>query len=285
MMRKALIAGMIFCLMSCGGDNQDSINQPPLAPSFSFEYDDGKLFEAQEFKAFAEDTEEEGAKRVLIIASDASGATAELQIKNINKSSSSFSVEKGAQAAFTLNSSELYCTTALTMDNDSSINIDNNDTVTNFLSGHFLGFDCTGSTTRTFGKGAFAVTYEDIAVKNAISLDIDGEEFEPDMVFVNVTPEPVATIRITGFNGGTESYTLILKKDKYDGTYQMNEFDVTPYFFYSDANQNQFDAQSGFVSISAFDVFERTLSGSFEAHMKSGTEERICKGEFNIFVF
>lgn len=272
--------------MSCGGDNQEgNSGTPPKAPSFSFEYESGQLFKAQEFKAFAVEAEEEGAKKVLIVAADGAGATAELQIKNINRPSSSFSVEKGAQAGFTLNSADLYCTTALTMDNDSSLNIDAHDETTNYLSGHFVGFDCQGSSTKTMGRGSFAVNYQDVLDENQLTLEINGETIEPEMVFVSVTPDPISTIRITGFNGGTESYTLILKKDKYNGTYQMNEFDVTPYLFFSDADQNQYNALSGSVSLSSFDEFERTLTGSFEAEMLSGAEKSNCRGEFKIFVF
>ena len=116
-------------------------------------------------------------------------------------------------------------------------------------------------------------------------LNLNGAPLIPAKVFVSVTSEPLNTIQVTGFNGGTESYTLVLKNDLPAGTYAMNQFDVSPYFFYSDADHNQYETVSGEVTIEAFDEFDRVLRGSFVADLVSGEEEVEAEGSFEIFVF
>jgi hypothetical protein len=67
----------------------------------------------------------------------------------------------------------------------------------------------------------------------------------------------------------------------------MNEFDFAPYFFYSDADLNQYETVSGQVTLEAFDEFDRVLRGSFIAELVSVTDatEVHCEGQFEIFVF
>ena len=166
---------------------------------------------------------------------------AEFLIKDINRAHSSLSVERGAQASFTYSDSHQRCKTALTMNNDSSINIEQHDPVSNFIAGSFSGFQCGGSITSTIGAGTFAAKYQEVELENSLVLNLNGAPLIPAKVFVSVTSEPLNTIQVTGFNGGTESYTLVLKNDLPAGTYAMNQFDVSPYFFYSDADHNQYE--------------------------------------------
>ena len=194
-------------------------------------------------------------------------------------------MEEGAAATFAIIENGDKCTTALTMENDSSISIEQHDPAMNFVEGSFNGLECKGEQTQEIGPGKFAVNYEVVLHQNSLSLALDGEEVIPAQTFVSITPEPLNTIQITGFNGGTESYTLILNKDLPAGTYEMNEFDVAPYFFFSDAAHNQFNATGGTVTLDDFDAFSRVLSGSFDVTTSSGSDEVHSTGEFEVFIF
>jgi len=65
----------------------------------------------------------------------------------------------------------------------------------------------------------------------------------------------------------------------------MNEFDVAPYFFFTDDDLNQFDAISSTVTIDPYNQFDRVMTGRLNILTKSGQSEVLCEGEFEIFVF
>ena len=274
-------------LIGCNGDrNEGEPKLPEPTDGIQFSIDD-QTFSTTKVKAFTSEGEEENTTQMVIIGESEDGRLAEFLIKDINREQSSLSVEQGAQASFSYLDNGQLCTTALTMNNDSSINIDQHDPVTNFIAGSFSGFECGGTIPNTLGSGSFAVNYEEVELENSLLLNLNGTPLVPVMVFVNVTSEPLNTTQVTGFNGGTESYTLILKNDLPAGTYAMNEFDVAPYFFYSDADLNQYETVSGHVTIEDFDEFERVLRGEFVAELVSGSsaEEVHCEGSFEFFVF
>ncbi len=282
---KTIAILIILSAVGCSGDRNEGEQKMPEAPAgIQFAFED-QAFTAAKVKAYTADGEDENTTQMIIVGESEDGRFAELIIKDIDKEQSSLSVEKGAQASFTFIDDDQRCTTALTMNNDSSINIDQHDPVTNLIAGSFNGFECGGAVTNTVGAGTFSVNYEEVLLENSLVLNLNGEPLVPAMVFVNITNEPLNTIQVTGFNGGTESYTLILKNDLPAGTYAMNEFDVAPYFFYSDADHNQYETVSGEVTIENFDEFERVLRGEFVAELVSGEEEVHCEGSFEIFVF
>ncbi len=284
---KIILLSLLCVLLACSGERTEG-EQPTSAPTERIQFVfDSNSFTASKIKAYTAPGEEENTTQLVVVGESEDGQLAEFHLKNISRESSSLSVEKGAEASFTYRHNDDLCTTALTMDNDSSINIDQHDPVTNLISGSFSGFDCGGSIENTVGAGSFAVTYEEVTLENSLLLDLNATPLVPAMVFVSATPEPINTIQITGFNGGTESYTLILKNDLPAGTYAMNEFDFAPYFFYSDADLNQYETVSGQVTLEAFDEFDRVLRGNFVAELVSVTDaaEVHCEGQFEIFVF
>ena len=281
-LRYGVALAVILAVVACSGDRPDTEPQvPPQTVGLSF----GSDFIASKIAAFSITDESQNTQRLLIIGESSTGKTAEILINDINKELSSFSVEKGAAATFAIIENGDKCTTALTMENDSSISIEQHDPAMNFVEGSFNGLECKGEQTQEIGPGKFAVNYEVVLHQNSLSLALDGEEVIPAQTFVSITPEPLNTIQITGFNGGTESYTLILNKDLPAGTYEMNEFDVAPYFFFSDAARNQFNATGGTVTLDDFDAFSRVLSGSFDVTTSSGSDEVHSTGEFEVFIF
>ncbi len=284
---KIILLSLICVFVACSGERSEGEPPVPLPEEgIQFAIDDNN-FNASKIKAFTAPGEEENTTQLIIVGASPEGHLAEFHIKNISKERSSFSVEKGAEASFSYRTDNEHCTTALIMNNDSSLNIEQHDPVTNFISGSFSGFECGGNIENTVGAGNFAVTYEEVTLENSFLLDLNAAPLVPAMVFVSATPEPINTIQITGFNGGTESYTLILKNDLPAGTYAMNEFDFAPYFFYSDAELNQYETVSGQVTLEAFDEFDRVLRGNFIAELVSVTDatEVHCEGQFEIFVF
>lgn len=284
---KIIIFSIICTLLACSGDRNDSEpSNQIITEEIKFTIED-QSFNATKMKAFVAAGEEENTSQLVIVGESANGSLAEFHIKNISKEQSSFSVEKGAEASFNYKNGNEVCTTALVMDNDSSINIEQHDPATNFISGSFNGFECGGTIENTVGAGNFAITYEEVELENSLLLNLNGSPLVPAMVFVSETPAPINTTQVTGFNGGTESYTLILKNDLPPGTYAMNEFDVAPYFFYSDADLNQYETVSGSVTLEAFDDFDRVLRGSFIAELLSvsGADQVHCEGDFEIFIF
>jgi len=280
---KIVLGVMIVLAIGCTGERSEGEQKRSL-PGMQFSLGD-KSFNSNNIKAFTSEGEEENTKKMVIVSENEDGGLAELYIKNIDKNHLSFSVEKGAEVSFRYKDDQILCTTALTMNNDSSLNIDQHDPVTNFISGSFSGFDCAGTMDNSIGAGRFAVNYEEVSLQNSLLLDLDDSPLVPGMVYVNVTPEPMNTIQITGFNGGTESYTLILKKDLPAGNYEMHEFDVAPYFFFSDAEHNQYETTSGEVTLEPFDEFTRILRGTFTADLTSDVGDVKCEGSFEIFVF
>ena len=235
------------------------------------------------------DGDQPNTKQVLIVGQSASGDVAELQIKNVNQPEVSFNVARGAEASLSYRDADemITCTTALTMDNDSSVNIEVHDSITNTLTGSFTAVNCAtlASETNELSEGTFHVNYEEVEFQNKILFDIGGVEVDPSSVFLRIIPEPMNIIQIIGFNGGTENYTLILKSGLPAGTYRMNEFDVAPYFFFTDNDLNQYDAVSGTVTIEPYNKFDRILRGSFDILTQSDQTEVKCTGDFEIFVF
>ena len=282
---------LVLIIASCSdGDRNMEPNSSamPEAQDFVMAYK-GRAFKAVEYSAFAKDGVQPESKEVLIVAKSETGDIAELHMKDVNQADVSFNVARGALATLSYDAQgEINtCTTALTMDNDSAVTIELHDEINNTVTGSFAAVSCANLANQTheLSSGSFHVAYRDVDFQNRLDLVLDGMEVVPSDIFVKVIPEPMNTIQITGFNGGTQNYTLILKSDLAAGTYSMNEFDVAPYFFFTDDDLNQFDAISGTVTIDPYNQFDRVMTGRLNILTKSGQSEVLCEGEFEIFVF
>lgn len=291
MYRIFIVLVLVLVVASCSdGDRNMEPNSSamPVAQEFEMAYM-GRAFKAVEYSAYAKDGVQPESKEVLIVAKSETGDIAELHMKNVNQTDVSFNVARGALATLSFDAKDETntCTTALTMDNDSSVMIELHDDINNTLKGSFTAVSCANLSNQThqLSSGAFHVEYQEVDFRNRLNLVIDGTEVVPSDIFVKVIPEPMNTIQITGFNGGTQNYTLILKSDLAAGTYSMNEFDVAPYFFFTDDDLNQYDAMSGTVTLDPYNQFDRVMTGRLDILTKSGQKEVQCQGEFEIFVF
>lgn len=279
---------LIIASISCSNEPEKPIDsiQRPAQPFFKFKAENVP-FEANNFKAYIKKASHTGHRELLIVGQNPNGDISQIRVKNVLSSTSSFNAEAGSIASLSYTPlGQNKMTTELTTDNNSSLIIEKYDSLTNTITGKFDSVFCSNNAGVVYhiSEGTFSLRYEDIIEEDELYLTLNQEEITPAMTFVKSIPEPLNTLQITGFNGGTESYTLILKNDLKQGTYQMHEFDVAPYFFYSDKDLNQFDAVTGTVTIESFDIMQRVLTGSFDANMRNGTNESKSSGEFSIFV-